>query len=216
MLDFLVTPAKPAGSASATLLLAHGAGAPMDSAFLEAIAARIAARGIAVVRFEFPYMAVRRSDGKRRPPPKAEALCDAYRGAIETCRFEGRLVIGGKSLGGRVASLIAGELFTAKAIQGLVCLGYPFHPAKKPGSLRTAHLISLQCPALIVQGEADPLGTRAEVEGYHLSPRISLEWIAGADHDLAPPAASGIKKAGMRERALDQAADAVAVYIGRL
>jgi uncharacterized protein len=212
MLDILVTPALGAKSTPATLLLAHGAGAPMDSAILEAIAGAVAARGVTVVRFEFTYMSARRTGGKRRPPPKAETLCDEYHAAVKTCDATGPLLIGGKSMGGRVASLIADDLFAQRRIAGLVCLGYPFHPPKKPDSLRTAHLADLRCPALIVQGAADPLGSRAEVEGYRLSPRIGVTWIAGGDHDLAPRARYGLTKAQAHAQALEQAAEAVASF----
>jgi uncharacterized protein len=216
MPDILVTPAQAGKSTPTTLLLAHGAGAPMDSPFLQAIAALMAARGLRVVRFEFIYMSARRTGGKRRPPPKAEALCDEYRLAVEKCRTDGPLLIGGKSMGGRVASLIADELYGQKRIVGLVCLGYPFHPLKKPDRLRTAHLVELRCPTLIVQGEADPLGTRAEAKGYRLSPHIGLSWIDGADHDLAPKAGPGVSKAQAHAQALQQTADAVANFVDRL
>ena len=99
----------------------------------------------------------------------------------------GRLVLGSKSMGGRVASLIADEL----GVRGLVCLGYPFHPAGRPERTRTAHLAALATPALIVQGERDALGGRAEVAGYALSPSICLAWRADGDHSFKPRRASG-------------------------
>ena len=213
MPHFLVTPALGAKSKPTTLLLAHGAGAPMDSAFLETIAGELASRGVRVVRFEFAYMAARRTGGKRRPPPKAETLRDEYHAAVIACNATGPLVIGGKSMGGRVASLVADELFADARIAGLVCLGYPFHPPKKPDALRTEHLVALQCPTLVVQGETDALGTRSEVANYHLSPRIGLTWIAGADHDLAPKAKSGVSKAQVHVQALQATADAVASFV---
>ena len=102
-----------------------------------------------------------------------------------------RLFIGGKSLGGRVASLIADEVFAAGEISGLICLGYPFHPPKKPENLRTAHLKVLGCPALIIQGTRDPLGSRDEVAGYAVDERIQLIWLEDGDHDLRPRKMSG-------------------------
>ncbi len=90
-------------------------------------------------------------------------------------------------------------------IVGLACLGYPFHPPKKPEQLRTAHLTALACPALIVQGERDPFGGRAEVEGYGLSPAIRMHWASDGDHDLGPRGASGFTRKGN----LAAAADAV-------
>ncbi len=124
----------------ATLLLAHGAGAAMDTPFMTAMAEGLAARGLRVVRFEFAYMAGRRSGGPKRPPPKVELLQEEFRTAIEAIACGGPLFIGGKSMGGRVASLIADDLWVQNRIRGLVCLGYPFHPPNKPEQLRTAHL----------------------------------------------------------------------------
>lgn len=183
------------GAGSATLLLAHGAGAPMDSAWMNAMTAALAGHDIEVVRFEFGYMAARRT-GPRKPPPRAEALLDEYRAAV-SAMDEGRaMFIGGKSLGGRVASMVAEDLYQAGRVAGLVCLGYPFHPPGRPEKLRTAHLAGLACPALICQGERDPFGTRDEVAGYALSPSIAIEWLPDGDHDLSPRKASGHTLAG--------------------
>jgi predicted alpha/beta-hydrolase family hydrolase len=96
------------------------------------------------------------------------------------------LIIGGKSMGGRVASMIADAAFAEGRIAGLLCLGYPFHPVGKPEQLRTAHLAGLQTPALIVQGMRDPFGTPEEVAGYTLSPAIEILWLEDGDHDLKP------------------------------
>ncbi len=167
----------------ATLLLAHGAGAPMDSPFMDAIAAAIAARGIDVARFEFAYMAARR-DGGRRPPPRADRLTDEFLKAVACLNHDTPLFIGGKSMGGRVASMIAEDLFRSGAIAGLICLGYPFHPPKRPEALRTAHLETLTTPALICQGTRDPFGTKAQVETYRLSKTITVDWLEDGDHDF--------------------------------
>ena len=196
----------------ATLLLAHGAGAAMDSAGMTAIAFRIADRGIRVARFEFGYMAARR-DGARRPPPRAETLVDEYRAAVDAIGDIGPLVIGGKSMGGRVASMAADALFTEARIRGLVCLGYPFHPPEKPEQLRTAHLVALVTPTLVCQGTRDPFGTHDEVSGYGLSPAIRVRWFDDGDHDLRPrKAVSGFTH---REH-LDACADAVASFVREL
>lgn len=169
-----------------TLLLAHGAGAPMDSTSMNAATAALAEVGVRVVRFEFGYMAARRS-GERKPPPKAEKVMPEYLAAVEALGpTSGPLFIGGKSMGGRVASMVADELFEAGRIAGLVCLGYPFHPPGKPEQLRTAHLEGLKAPALIVQGTRDEFGTRDEVAGYALAPGIDLLWLEDGDHDLKP------------------------------
>jgi predicted alpha/beta-hydrolase family hydrolase len=177
------------------LLLAHGAGAAMTSPFMETFAGLLAERGLASARFEFAYMAARREGGKRRPPPKAETLVGEYETALSNAcaRWPGRpLLIGGKSMGGRVASYIAQAQFEAGAIRGLVCLGYPFHPPAKPESLRTAHLLELGCPTLIVQGERDPFGGVEEVAAYGLPPSIAVAWARDGDHDLAPRRSSGV------------------------
>lgn len=199
-------------NAPAHLLLAHGAGGQMTSPFMEQIAQLLALRSVRVTRFEFAYMAARREGGKRRPPPKAELLIDEYRHAVtkvEAITTLGqRLLIGGKSMGGRVASLISDEMHAARRIVGLVCLGYPFHPPEKPDKLRTAHLATLECPALIVQGERDPFGKRDEVECYALAPSIQLAWIGDGDHDLGPRGGSGFTRKGN----LSSAADAVAAF----
>lgn len=169
-----------------TLLLAHGAGAAMDSDFMARMAALLAREGLRVARFEFGYMAQRRTGGSKRPPPKIELLQQEYRAAIEALACDGPLFIGGKSMGGRVASLIADDLFKAGRIAGLVCLGYPFHPTGKPERLRTEHLAALRAPALICQGTRDPFGTREEVTGYALSESIALDWLDDGNHDLKP------------------------------
>jgi predicted alpha/beta-hydrolase family hydrolase len=191
MPDFLLS--GPA-DAETTLLLAHGAGAPMDSDWMNAMAGKLAERKIRVARFEFSYMAARRS-GQRKPPPKAETLRDEYSAAVDAAAVAGRFFIGGKSLGGRVASMVADELFAAGRIGGLVCLGYPFHPPGAPEKLRTAHLQHLECPALICQGTRDAFGTEEEVAGYPLSKAISVRWFPG-DHDLKPRKADGVKLDG--------------------
>jgi predicted alpha/beta-hydrolase family hydrolase len=182
------------------LLLAHGAGAPMNSPFLETMTRLLVERALRVSRFEFAYMAARRQGGKRRPPPKAERLVDAYAEVVGQLRATlppgQALLIGGKSMGGRVASLLADELFADGRIAGLVCLGYPFHPPRAPEKLRTAHLEKMRCPTLIVQGERDPFGTRAEVESYKVSPAIRFHWAADGDHDLGPRGGSGFTRAG--------------------
>ena len=171
--------------ARTTILLAHGAGAPMDSASMTAVATALAGAGFRVARFEFGYMAARR-DGQRKPPPRAETVIPEYRAAVEALGAKGPLIIGGKSMGGRVASMVADELFAAGRIGGLLCLGYPFHPPGKPTQLRTAHLADLKTPTLICQGTRDEFGTRDEVAGYALSDRIELLWLEDGDHDLKP------------------------------
>ncbi|OSQ50518.1 alpha/beta hydrolase [Marivita geojedonensis] len=173
-------------SASATILFAHGAGAPMDSPTMTATAEALAEQGLRVVRFEFSYMANRRTEGSRKPPPRADKLNAEYKAAIDALDVDGPLIIGGKSMGGRVASMIADELFEAGQIAGLLCVGYPFHPIGKPEKLRTEHLLNLRIPTLICQGTRDQFGSRDEVSGYELSSAIQLRWFEDGDHDLKP------------------------------
>jgi predicted alpha/beta-hydrolase family hydrolase len=175
-----------------SILLAHGAGAPMDSPAMAAIAKSLAEAGFRVARFEFDYMASRRTSSGRKPPPRGETLKPEYVAAIAALKARGPLIIGGKSMGGRVASMIADEQHAA----GLLCLGYPFHPVGKPTQLRTAHLAELKTPTLIVQGTRDPFGTRDEVATYKLSKAIKILWLEDGDHDLRPrKAASGFSMA---------------------
>ncbi|RWO21346.1 MAG: alpha/beta fold hydrolase [Mesorhizobium sp.] len=175
-------------TAPITILLAHGAGAPMDSASMNATAKALAEAGFRVARFEFHYMAARRY-GHRKPPPRAETVNPEYIKAIADLRAKGvngPLIIGGKSMGGRVASMIAGEMFSKNEISGLLCVGYPFHPPGKPTQLRTKHLADLKTPTLIFQGTRDEFGTRDEVATYDLSDTIEILWLEDGDHDLKP------------------------------
>lgn len=197
----------PLSAAGGRLILAHGAGAPMDSAFMNGMAERLAGNGVRVVRFEFPYMASRRQGGGKRPPNPQAQLLDCWRQVWQevNAREPGRWAIGGKSMGGRMASVLADELAPA----ALVCLGYPFHAAGKPEKTRVEHLAALVTPTLIVQGERDALGNREEVAGYALSPAIRLLWLGAADHDLKPLKASGLSHA----QHLDTAAEAIAGFL---
>ncbi len=187
------------------LVLAHGAGAPMDSDFMQQTAEAIAGHGITVVRFEFPYMAKRRGDDRRRPPDRAAVLAAHYRAVVEQLGGAESLVIGGKSMGGRIATQIADRA----GVAGVVCFGYPFHPPGKPETLRTAHLRGLRTPALIVQGERDPFGRPDEVAGYDLATGIELLWLPDGDHSLVPRVRSGHRKEGHWRDAARAAAEFV-------
>ncbi len=167
------------------LVLAHGAGAPMDSAFLQAFADGLGREGIRVVRFEFPYMQARRAGASKRPPDREAVLLQAWRDVYEA--LGKRAFIGGKSMGGRMASMVADEL----GARGLLCLGYPFHAPGRPDRPRIEHLRELRTPALILQGTRDPFGRPEDVEGYVLSPAIRVQWVADGNHDLEPSKASG-------------------------
>jgi len=203
MTDFLENGTAKVG----TILLAHGAGAGMDSDFMESFACGLADRGFQVLRFEFPYMAARRQDGKRRPPDRAPKLMDAFRAAIAEVREKhkpAKLIIGGKSMGGRIASMIAAE--DAGTCDGLLLLGYPFHPPGKPEKLRTAHLGDITVPTLLVQGERDPFGGRALVDTLDLPGTFTPFWATDGNHDLSPRKASGTTAEKNRTAAMDTTA----------
>lgn len=201
------------GARLGTFVFAHGAGAPMDSTFMNEFAEGLAVRGARVVRFEFPYMQARRPSasgekGKRGGPDRQPELLTCYREVIAGLGDARTLVIGGKSMGGRMASLIADDLH----VRGLVCLGYPFHPAGKPTQLRVAHLKDLKTPTLIVQGTRDTLGSSSDVAGYSLSPQIQLTWLEDGDHSFEPRKKSGRTAA----QAMNEALDAVAMFMASL
>lgn len=192
---------------SPCLILAHGAGAPMDSPFMQSMAERLAEAGVSVLRFEFPYMARRRAEGGKRPPSPQVQLLDSWRQVhgLARQRLPGRLAIGGKSMGGRMASLVADEL----GADGLVCLGYPFYASGKPEKPRVAHLVELATPTLVVQGERDALGNRETVVRYDLSEAIEVHWLAAADHNLKPLKSSG----HTHEEHLGAAAERISVFL---
>ncbi|MGB3967547.1 MAG: alpha/beta fold hydrolase [Planctomycetota bacterium] len=170
---------------SPTVVLAHGAGAGMSHPFLTAVARGLAAAGLPVVRFDFPY----RTAGKKVPGPMP-VLQDALRTVVRQ-HATGPFVLAGKSMGGRVATMLADELGALRC----VVFGYPFHPPGKPTQLRVAHLAALRTPTLILQGERDEFGTREQVAGYALSPAIEVAWYADGDHSLVPRKASGFTAA---------------------
>jgi hypothetical protein len=199
--------------AAVALLLAHGAGAAMDSPFMNDIAGRLVRLGVRVLRFEFAFMSGRRRGGSRRPPPAAERLVAEFDAAIAAASARltplQPLAIGGKSLGGRVASLVADRHFTAGRVNGLVCLGFPLHPPGRPDGRRGAHLAAIRCPALIVQGERDPFGGRDEFAALAVSAAVRLHWAFDGDHDLGPRGRAGVSRASN----LDAAARAVARHL---
>lgn len=168
---------------------------------MDDFAAGLAVAGIPVARFEFPYMAKRRvarsapnqEDGlSRGGPDPTPVLLETWRRVIAAIDMAGvsrrALVIGGKSMGGRMASMVADD----EGVLGLVCLGYPFHPPKADVTTkRIAHLATLTTPALIVQGTRDTFGSQEEVAGYTLSPAIRVHWMADGDHSFKPRKSSG-------------------------
>ncbi|MFO1088484.1 MAG: alpha/beta fold hydrolase [Hyphomicrobiales bacterium] len=186
------------------LVLAHGAGAPMDSPFMQAIASLLAAEGVRVARFEFAYMAGRRTDGRKRPPSPKPALIAEFLAVLES--LPKPLFVGGKSLGSRIACEAA--IARRDAVKGIVCLGFPFHPPGHPEKERDELLRTAPIPSLVVQGESDPFGTRAEAASLKIPKSASLEWIIEANHDLVPPKRTGVS----RDEAWRQAAIAIAAF----
>lgn len=206
--------AEPGG---ATLVLAHGAGAPQSHPFMVDMAGRIAALGVDVVTFDFLYM------GQGRKLPDRTAVLEAtWVAAIASVRARlgpsprgrSRLFCGGKSMGGRIASHVAAEAGDKLRIRGLVFLGYPLHPPGKPLARRDAHLPTIAAPMLFVQGERDPFGDAKEMRALvrKLS-HATLHVVPGGDHSLALA-----KKLGpaAQEEALAGAAGAVAAFVRRL
>jgi len=192
MTDFLWT--RPEADPTATLVLAHGAGAPMDSGFMERFAGHAARAGLAVARFEFAYMAARRAGGPKRPPPKADTLVGEFQRAVQEVLAEtpGPVLIGGKSMGGRVAAMLAGSLSLPRRVAAVVCLGYPFHPQGKsdPEAWRLAPLAGCNRPVLVAQGTRDGFGTQDELADVTLPAHVTLQWLEDGNHDLAPRGAS--------------------------
>lgn len=185
--------------ASLCLALAHGAGAPMDSQFMSEFSERLGAEGFRIVRFEFPYMAKRRETGKKGPPDRTPVLINAWHEVIDLIGAK-NLVIGGKSMGGRIASMLADK----SLVRGLVCLGYPFHgPGKLKNQDRIAHLENIQTPSLICQGARDVLGNKNDVNDYTLSKAITVHWLEDGDHSFKPRKSSGLTEAENWQSAIE-------------
>lgn len=168
-----------------TVVLAHGAGAGMESDFMAFMARGLCSQGIKVVRFEFPYMAQRRTTGKKSPPNRMPILENCFADMLQ--HYGPRCVAAGKSMGGRIASMMLAQQRCA----GAMSLGYPFHPPGKPEKLRCEHWQSIADPWLIVQGSRDPFGARAEVSGYALPDSAQVQWLEDGEHDFKPRKASG-------------------------
>jgi predicted alpha/beta-hydrolase family hydrolase len=185
----------PSDSAVAAMVVAHGAGAGQMSPWMVRMASGLAERGVAAATFDFPYMSARRS-----VPDRPAVLEQAWRDAIERARqtFHALpLFIGGKSMGGRIASQVASQ-GGVSAIAGLVFFGYPLHPPGKPEQRRDAHLPQIREPMLFVQGAADTFGTGDEIRA--LLPRLSqatLHEVAGGDHGFKVPKRLGTNEAVM-------------------
>lgn len=202
------------GDGETLILLAHGAGAPADSPFMNDLAGALAGHGLTVVRFEFPYMQARREDGRKRPPSTNARLMEAFSARIEAVWREigpeRPLYIGGKSMGGRIASQLCAEPDASAWIRGAVCFGYPFHPPGKLDRWRTEHLARAVVPVTILQGTRDPFGKPGELAAQpDLGPEISLHWLEGGDHDLRPPKRWPVSQQDLIVQAADLAARAM-------
>ncbi|WP_019605417.1 alpha/beta fold hydrolase [Teredinibacter turnerae] len=202
------TPARP----RALVILAHGAGLGMDSPFMGEMATALAAAGLHVVRFEFPYMARRRRGEGKPPPNRMPVLVESWSAMIAAARERTALPIylAGKSMGGRAASeWLAVHAGAGAGVAGGIAYGYPFHPPARPGALRTAHLVGLQKPLLILQGTRDPFGKPQEVTGYDLGVHTNVVWLDSGDHDYKP-----LKKSGRTQSQLiAEAASASATFV---
>ncbi len=177
-------------NARTRLILAHGSGSDMNSIFMQKVAENIAKQvqldgGFNVVRFNFPYMDSIKKSGRKRPPDRAEKLIESFKKIIHQQTEDGaeRVFIGGKSMGGRIASMLCDS---EPLVKGLICLGYPFHLPEKPDKLRTEHLYHLQTPCLICQGERDKFGNKIEISGYRLPDNIQFRWMTEGDHSFIP------------------------------
>lgn len=187
------------------LILAHGAGAPMDTDFMNYFAETLVQNNIKILRFEFPYMAIRRDGGGKRPPNPLNTLLTSWHQIIEESQknHKGPIFIGGKSMGGRIASMVADEC----GVQGLILLGYPFYAPGKLDKPRIDHLMSLKTPTLILQGERDPMGSKDIVSQYKLSDKIKIVWLTDGNHDLKPRLKSGRSQHDNLEQSAIEIAD---------
>ncbi len=191
----------------ALFIFAHGAGADKSHQYLETVTELLNAENINVVRFNFPYMDKRLQDGKKYPPNRMPILIPCYQQALDhyTQRNTNELpmFIGGKSMGSRVAATLAAD---NQDIKGVICIGYPFHPQKKPENLRLEPLQETKYPVLILQGDRDSLGSRKEIEAYDISPLCQISFYEDGDHDLKPRVKSGHTHAQHIENAVKRAA----------
>lgn len=201
------------------LLFAHGAGAGQQSFFMRQFVTSLADRGIQVLCIDFPYMQQMQETGKRRPPPPiAQTLAQFVEWyALLDSLFEEPLWIGGKSMGGRVATLFASQQLASEpscssTVPGVVVAGYPFHPPKTPHKLRLEHWPAITCPMLILQGERDPFGRQEEVAGYALPANAQLSWLKDGDHDFKPRRVSGLTQTVLIDEATQVAASFVRAY----
>ncbi|MFB2830047.1 alpha/beta fold hydrolase [Aeromonas jandaei] len=193
------------------ILLAHGAGAGMEHAFLAELSRLLAGPDIEVVRFNFPYMSKRAQDGKRRPPDRQPVLLAHLREVVREFAHP-RLFLAGKSMGGRMAAEISDEIYCEMNAAGLLILGYPFHPPARPDRWRGEVLKQIKTPTLLLQGERDTFGSRVELADFPFSSAVSVHWLTDGDHGFKPRKSSGL----CEQDNLQQAASRIRQFIGTL
>lgn len=200
----LDTPDGFRAGATPVVVLAHGSGNDMRSAFLEFFATALCDRGMAVLRFNFPY----KEPGGQRPPDRMEVLAETYRDVVHAASQRtgsppGPLFVGGKSLGARVGSVVCAEKFVVPT--GLVYLGYPLHPPGKPNEDRAEHLPAIGKPMLFVQGTRDPFGAIEEFRALRKQMRLAgaLHVVEGGDHSFTLPKSQSVRQLGEMEGAAD-------------
>lgn len=191
------------------ILLAHGAGAGMEHAFLAELSRLLAGPDIEVVRFNFPYMSKRALDGKRRPPDRQPVLLDHWREMVREFAHP-RLFLAGKSMGGRMAAEISDEIYCEMNAAGLLILGYPFHPPARPDRWRGEVLKQIKTPTLLLQGERDTFGSCVELADFPFSSAVSVHWLTDGDHGFKPRKSSGLCELDN----LQQAASRIRQFVG--
>ncbi|ASF15027.1 alpha/beta fold hydrolase [Shewanella sp. LC6] len=186
------------------ILFAHGAGANRDSDFMCQMAAGLVAKGFQVMRFNFPYMQANAMDGKKRPPDRAPKLLACFSEMLDVAHAQPkvkRVVLMGKSMGGRMAALLACDSVQASRIDRVICLGYPFIPLKG-GEPRLEPLNDCQVPVLVLQGERDKFGGKMQIPTND----IQIEYLADGDHSFVPRKSSGTTEAANLALAVDLSA----------
>lgn len=183
----------------------------MDSDAMNRITVALVEAGFRVARFEFPYMVKRRQDGRKRPPDGMKTLLKAWRDCLDQVLQESgkgeRVLIGGKSMGGRIATHVLAQ-DCPEAVAGGVVFGYPFHPPGRPDRWRIDHFPELRRPLWIAQGERDPFGKYREVADLDWgSAPLRIHWVRNGDHDLLPTRRSGLDPESLLNEAATRAAD---------
>ncbi|RMF18502.1 MAG: alpha/beta fold hydrolase [Gammaproteobacteria bacterium] len=195
------------------VVLAHGAGADSQSPFMQNVSSELVKRGLAVVLFDFPYMKRRQETGRKSPPDREPKLLEAFADVVHRYQGQHPVVVGGKSMGGRMASRLAAiQADYDVVLRGWFALGYPFHPPGRPERLRIDHLPHISVPGWIVQGERDPFGSKAEPVETWLGNRVGLSWMPDGNHDLMPRRSSGVDAEAEWARWLDTIAERIKVW----